>query len=54
MDEILNHAPDKTEVLKMINRITQAIGTADPRTVFVACSMIMQAQADLLGIRGSE
>ena len=49
-NELLNHAPDRAEVLKMVQRITKAIGVSDPRTVFVACSMVMKAQADLMGI----
>ena len=48
--ELLNSTPDPAETLKMVQRITKAIGVSDPRTVFVACSMIMQLQADLMGI----
>lgn len=48
-DEFLDSAPNKAELLKMINRITNAIGTSDPVTVFVACGMIMKLQADLMG-----
>jgi hypothetical protein len=48
--DILNTGPDRAEVLKVINRITSAIGKSDPATVFVACAYIMQAQADILGI----
>jgi hypothetical protein len=49
-DEFMNTAPDKTELLKMINRITTAIGTSDPKTAFIACGVIMQNCADLMGI----
>ena len=49
-DEFMDTAPDKGELLKMINRITTAIGTSDPRTAFIACGVIMQLQADLMGI----
>ena len=48
--ELLNSTPDPAETLKMVQRITKAIGVSDPRTVFVACLMIMQLQADLMGI----
>ena len=48
-DDIMSSAPDRAEVLKMSQRITKAIGTSDPVTVFVACSCIMQLQADLMG-----
>lgn len=48
--ELINETPDPAETLKMVQRITKAIGVSDPRTVFVACSMIMQLQADLMGI----
>lgn len=49
-DEFMNTAPDKAELLKMINRITTAIGVSDPKTAFIACGVIMQLQADLMGI----
>jgi hypothetical protein len=49
-DDIMSRAPDRAEVLKMIQRITKAIGTSDHVTVFVACSCVMQLQAELMGI----
>ena len=50
MEKLLNRTPNHAETLKMVQRITKAIGVSDPRTVFVACAMIMQLQDDLMGI----
>ncbi len=53
-DTLLEYAPDKDEVLKIIQQITKAIGKSDPKTVFIACSIIMQVQSDLMGIDGAD
>ena len=47
--QALDSVVDQDELIEMVERIAEVTGKADPRTVFVACSVIMQQSADLMG-----